>query len=133
MTWSEIDQLVRDRGRDPETINRVLEFLRRAVELEGVEIGPGTSERTKDGRSDYIMVRDAGKRRFGAVVYVKATNGGLTLRLTKEDIADLDDGNVKLRDVRAGHQYVVNCPLHSEEAIDRALELTEIALKKVRA
>ncbi len=45
---------------------------------------------TKDGLTDYLMIRDDGVRRYGAVAYVKPANGELTLRLTKEDVADVD-------------------------------------------
>ncbi|UWW96406.1 hypothetical protein GO605_35980 [Streptomyces murinus] len=78
------------------------------------------------------MVRDAGIRRFGAVAYVKATNGGLTLRLTREDVVDVDDRAISFRNVRAGHQYVVNCPLRDEAAVQVALTLVQLALAKVR-
>lgn len=132
MPWSGIEQLVRDRARSEEIAGRVLAYLQGALALGGVEIEPGSSERTKDGLSDYVMVRDDGVRRFGAVVYVKAINGGLTLRLTREDVADLADARIQFRDVRAGHQYVVNCPLRDEGMIDLALQLTKRALRKVR-
>ncbi|MFE7777727.1 hypothetical protein ACFU5O_28275 [Streptomyces sp. NPDC057445] len=131
LDWAQITDLVRGRARSAEIAKRVLGFLEGAVALGNVEIGPGESERTRDGRTDYIMVRDAGVRRFGAVAYVKATNGGLTLRLTREDVADLDEP-VSFRGVRAGHQYVVNCPLRDEEAVQAALRLVQVALTKVR-
>ncbi|MFC7867909.1 hypothetical protein ACFU5B_29345 [Streptomyces murinus] len=132
LDWTQIAELVSGRARSPEIATRVLDFLRGAVALGGVEIGPGESERTHDGRTDYVMVRDAGVRRFGAVAYVKATNGGLTLRLTREDVVDVDDRAISFRNVRAGHQYVVNCPLRDEAAVQVALTLVQLALAKVR-
>ncbi|MFB8209250.1 hypothetical protein [Streptomyces sp. NPDC056010] len=78
------------------------------------------------------MIRDDGVRRYGAVAHVKPANGGLTLRLTKEDVADVDPVHVKLRDVRPGHQYVVNCPLRDAETVRFAVDLTIRALRKVR-
>lgn len=130
--WFETERLVYQRSREAAITKRVLQYLRGAVASGNVEVGPGTSERTRDGLTDYVMVRDAGKRRFGAVAYVKATNGGLTLRLTKEDVADLDSSYIRFRDVRPGHQYVVICPLVNDAAVAMALKLTERALAKVR-
>jgi hypothetical protein len=132
LDWAQIAELVNGRARSPEIAKRVLDFLRGAVELGDVEIGPGESERTRDGRTDYVMVRDAGVRRFGAVAYVKATNGGLTLRLTREDVADVIEPHISFRNVRAGHQYVVNCPLRNDSAVPVALRLVQLALAKVR-
>jgi hypothetical protein len=132
LDWAQISDLVRGRARSAEIAKRVLGFLRGAVALGNVEIGPGESERTRDGRTDYVMVRDAGIRRFGAVAYVNAINGGLTLRLTREDVADLDEPRMSFREVRPGHQYVVNCPLHDDEAVQAALRLGQVALAKVR-
>ncbi|MDX3098042.1 hypothetical protein PV417_26450 [Streptomyces sp. ME19-03-3] len=132
LDWAQITDLVRGRARSAEIARRVLDFLQGSLALGDVEIGPGESERTRDGRSDYIMVRDAGVRRFGAVAYVKATNGGLTLRLTREDVAGLDEPRIGFRAVRPGHQYVVNCPLRDDEAVQAALRLVRVALAKVR-
>ncbi|MFB7948957.1 hypothetical protein ACFC6L_29040 [Kitasatospora phosalacinea] len=131
-TWPGIEALVRGRARSEEIAERVLAYLKGVLEIGGVEIEAGTSERTRDGLSDYVMVRDAGLRRFGAVAYVKAINAGLTLRLVPQDVADVDDPRIELRDVKAGHKYVVNCPLRDEETLDLALQLTRRALAKVR-
>ncbi|WP_329153253.1 hypothetical protein OIU91_35580 [Streptomyces sp. NBC_01456] len=130
--WLEIERHVNGRGRDADTTRRVLGYLRQVLDL-NVEIATGTSIRTKDGLTDYVMVRDAGKRRFGAVTYVGATNGGLTLRLTENDVADVVDHHIGIRDVRPDHKYVVTCPLKDDEAIALALKLTERALAKVRS
>ncbi|MGW7701992.1 hypothetical protein ACWGKU_26560 [Kitasatospora sp. NPDC054768] len=131
-TWPGTEALVQGRARTGEIAGRVLAYLTGARELGGVEVEAGTSERTKDGLSNYVMVRDAGKRRFGAVAYVNAINAGLTLRLTPQDVADIDDPRVELREVKDGHKYAVNCPLRDEETIDLALQLTARALDKVR-
>lgn len=126
-----IKQFVYTRAKDAGTANRVLGFLRRALELKTL-IEVGESDRTQDGYTDYIMVRDDGPKKYGAVVYVKPGNGGLTLRLRPEDVEDLDDERIKLRNVAPTQKYAVNCPLRDKEAVDLALELTERALKKVR-
>ncbi|GLW73750.1 hypothetical protein Kpho02_60480 [Kitasatospora phosalacinea] len=131
-TWAGIEALVRGRARTEEIAERVLAYLKGVLEIGGVEIEAGTSERTRDGLSNYVMVRDAGKRRYGAVAYVNAINAGLTLRLTPHDVADTDDPRIELRDVKDGHKYAVNCPLRDEETIDLALQLTRRALAKVR-
>jgi len=127
-----IKQFVYTRAKDGGAANRVLDFLRRALELKTV-LEVGESDRTHDGYTDYIMVRNDGPKKYGAVVYVKPSNGGLTLRLRPEDVADLDEERIKLRNVASTQKYAVNCPLSDDEAVDLALSLTERALKKVRS
>jgi len=56
LTAPQIAELVNGRARSAEIARRVLDFLRGAVALGNVEIGPGESERTRDGRTDYVMV-----------------------------------------------------------------------------
>ncbi|MFD3410572.1 hypothetical protein [Streptomyces cyaneofuscatus] len=129
MSGMDVAIFIDQRGRTPEGKERVKQYL---DQLGGVEIVTGQSARTKDGQTDYLMVRDDGKRRFGAVAYVKPANSGLTLRLTREDVADLATDYIQFRDVKAGHQYVVNCPLTSDEAVKWAVQLTHRALAKVR-
>ncbi|WP_326737067.1 hypothetical protein [Streptomyces sp. NBC_01022] len=132
MSPGAVATFVEERGRGADTNARVLDYLERVRALGSVEIVTGTSARTKDGLTDYLMIRDDGIRRYGAVAYVKPANGGLTLRLTKDDVADVDPVRIKLRDVRPGHQYVVNCPLRDVETVRFAVELTIRALDKVR-
>jgi hypothetical protein len=132
MSSAEVNVFVEERGRSADTNARVLDYLKRVRALGSVEIVTGTSSRTKDGLTDYLMIRDDGVRRYGAVAYVKPANGGLTLRLTKEDVADVDPARIKLRDVRPGHQYVVNCPLRDADTVRFAVDLTIRALRKVR-
>jgi hypothetical protein len=129
--WFSIQQFIDARARDAQTTRRVLEYLNRAWDL-GVTIEVGMSERTKDGATDYLMVRDSGPRRFGAVAYVHPASGRLTLRLQPQDVSDLEDSHIKARNVRAGHQYVILCPLVDDEAVQVAIELTRRALDKVR-
>jgi len=74
----------------------------------------------------------SGPKKFGAVVYVKPGNGGLTLRLRPDDVDDLDDKRIRLRNVAPTQPYAVNCPLNDNEAVDLAVDLTERALRKVR-
>ncbi|MFE6496299.1 hypothetical protein [Streptomyces sp. NPDC057748] len=128
---AEVAVFVEERGRSADTNTRVLDYVEKVRGL-GVEIVAGTSARTKDGLTDYLMIRDSGVRRFGAVAYVKPANGGLTLRLTENDVADIDLARIKLRDVRPGHKYVVNCPLRDDAAVQFAVDLTMRALDKVR-
>ncbi|GGY77234.1 hypothetical protein [Streptomyces anulatus] len=129
MDEMEVSIFINDRGRTDEGKARVKQYLDR---LRGVEIVTGRSTRTKDGQTDYLMVRDDGVRRYGAVAYVKPANCGLTLRLTREDVADLATDFIQFRDVKEGHKYVVNCPLISDEAVEWAVQLTHRALVKVR-
>ncbi|MGY3518172.1 hypothetical protein ACVMYR_17930 [Micromonospora sp. PTRAS2] len=118
-------------AHDGATTRRVLTYLRQALEQDTL-IEIGRSDRSDDGYTDYLMVRDDAPRRFGAVVYVKPSNGGLTLRLRPEDVADINDERVKLRRVAASQQYAVTCRLVDDEAVELALMLTGRALAKVR-
>ncbi|WP_431904554.1 hypothetical protein [Micromonospora carbonacea] len=124
-------QFVYTRASDGATTRRVLTYLRRALEQETlVEIG--SSDRSYDGYTNYLMVRDDAPRRFGAVAYVKPSNGGLTLRLRPEDVADITDERVKLRQGASTRKYAVTCRLVDDEAVELALMLTGRALAKVR-
>ena len=132
--WSEVEQHVYTRARTASTKALVMDYLERVREL-GTIAEIGESQRTRDGLANYVMVRDDGPRRFGAVAYVKPANGGLTLRLRADEVEDVlaDDKIVRLRQTREGHQYAVNCPLRSAEAVSMAVKLTERALEKVRS
>lgn len=127
-----IKQFVYTRAKDGGIANRVLSFLRQASELNTL-IEMGESSHSHDGYTNYIMVRDDGPKKYGAVVYVKPGNGGLTLRLRPGDVADLDDERIKLRKVAPTQKYAVNCPLNDDEAVELALMLTKRALGKVRS
>jgi hypothetical protein len=130
--WFAIKQLIYSRARDARTTKRVLDYLDQAWELD-VVVEVGESIRTKDGNTDYLMIRDSGPRRFGAVAYVHPASGRTTLRLQPQDVADLEDSHIKQRNVRKGHQYVITCPLVDDKAVEVAVELTKRALKKVRS
>ena len=119
------------RARTPGTGGHVETYVRRVLDLDGAVVEKGTSKNSKDGFADYLLVYDAGPRRYGAVAYVNAKNGGLTLRLTKNDVADVMD-RVGLRDVQPGNAYQINCPLKTVDSIDLAVQLTQRALGKVR-
>ncbi len=126
-----IRRFVYERARDGGTARRVLEYLERVLEL-GTYIEVGSSERTADGYTNYLMVRDDRPRRFGAVAYVRPGSGGLTLRLRPEDVEDIEDEHVFERDVAARQQYAIICPLSDSDAVELALTLTQRALAKVR-
>lgn len=120
------------RARTPAIGGRVETYIRRALDLGGTEVEIGTSQGSKDGRADYLLVYNAGPRRYGAVAYVNAKNAGLTLRLTKEDVADATSRDIKFRHVQSGNGYQINCPVSTPDAIDLAIELTQQALDKIR-
>lgn len=119
------------RAREPWIGGHVEAYVRRVLDLGEVVIEIGTSQSSKDGHGDYLLVYNAGPRHYGAVAYVNAKNGGLTLRLTRDDVS-VPDTHVKFRDVQGGNGYQINCPLKSPEAIDVAVKLTERALGKIR-
>jgi hypothetical protein len=120
------------RGSTGPTTFRVREFLRR-VEGLGTTMEIGKNKRTHDGKSDYVMVRAAGKQMFGAVAYVWPHSGLVTVRLRPEDVADLPDNKIVKREVRPSEAYGINCPLVDREATDVAVELARRALEKIRA
>jgi hypothetical protein len=121
------------RARTPVIGGRVETYIHRMQGLDGAEIEIGTSKASKDGHADYLLVYDSGPRRYGAVAYVSAKNAGLTLRLTKDDVADVTGRGIKFRDVQPGNGYQINCPLVTPDAIDLAIHLTQRALDKVRS
>ena len=125
-----IKQHVFTRASDPGVARRVFEYLEDLPA--GTKLEIGTSERTADGWSDYLMVRDAGPQRFGAVVYVLPHSGRLTFRLRPDDVADLDDNGVVERNVAAKQKYAIRCMLDDDARIPLARTLTERALKLVR-
>ena len=126
-----IQQFVYNRATNGAVSTRVMRYLE-AVAAMGTVIEAGQSERTRDGMTDYLMVRDDGPRRFGAIAYVKPKNSGLTLRLQPKHVEDLDDDHIQFRDVVATQRYAINCPLTDDAAVDLAIELTRRALELVR-
>jgi hypothetical protein len=114
------------------TGRRVEAYVHRVLELGGTEVMPGTSKVTDDGQADYLLVYNALPRSYGAIASVNARNGGLTVRLTKEDVSDITDSRMRFRAVQPNDQYQTNCPLRTDDAIDLAVELTQRALDKVR-
>ncbi|GAB3077700.1 hypothetical protein [Pedococcus soli] len=126
-----VRQFVYTRATSAASCRRVLDYLERVLDL-GTYIEVGTSQNSKDGYNNYLMIRDDGKQRFGAVAYVKPHNSGLTIRLRPEDVEDLDDAHIREREVVATQQYALNCPLVDDAAVETALELTKRALVKVR-
>jgi hypothetical protein len=127
-----IGSFVFGRARAPWIGEHVEAYVRKVLDLGGVVIEIGTSQTSRDGHADYLLVYNAGPRHYGAVAYVNAKNAGLTLRLTRNDVADLSDPHVKFRDVQGRNGYQINCPLKSPDAIDVAVKLTERALGKIR-
>jgi len=120
------------RARTPVIGGHIEAYVRRVLDLDGAEVEIGTSKASQDGRADYLLVYDAGPRRYGAVAYVSAKNAGLTLRLTKDDVAGVTGPGIKLRNVQPRNVYQVNCPVMTPDAIDLAVELTQRALETVR-
>ncbi len=121
------------RARKPIIAGYVESYIDRVLDLGEAEVEIGTSKASKDGRADYMLIYPPRPRWYGAVSYVNAKNGGLTLRLTRDDVADVDtDPRIRQRNVQPGNEYQINCPLASAAAIDLAVKLTQRALAKVR-
>ena len=125
-----IKQHVFSRASDPNVARRVFDYLEGLPA--GTKLEIGTSERTPDRWSDYLMLRDAGPQRFGAVVYVDPDSGRLTFRLRPEDVADLDDDGIIERNVAAKQKYAIRCMLTADSRLPLARTMTERALHLVR-
>ncbi|HSZ38891.1 MAG TPA: hypothetical protein VK817_02940 [Trebonia sp.] len=127
-----VRSFILDRARTQFIGEQVEAYVRRVLGLGGTEVEIGTSATSKDGQANYLRIYDAGSRRFGAVAYVSATNAGLTLRLTKDDVVGITGAGIKLREVKENNGYQVNCALKTSESLDLAVKLTLRALEKVR-
>jgi hypothetical protein len=120
-------------GAEPGRTQLVEDYARRVLELEGVSIEHGTSQATKDGLSPYLMVRDDGPRKFGAVVYIGPRSARLNFRLMEDDVQDVADAVEIRKIVKGQHHYRVNLHLRTAADVDLALDLTARALEHVRA
>ncbi|MET9776463.1 hypothetical protein ABZ023_19740 [Streptomyces sp. NPDC006367] len=110
-------------------------FVMRLLDEEEVVVAFGRSSKTFDGLADYLMIRDDGPQRYGAVAYLRPGNGGMTVRLTPEDIEQLgekDNPRLQYRNVAPSDPYKINCPLADEDALELALTLVHAALEIVR-
>ena len=127
----EIERFVRQRARNEDTYRRMIDYLTRVQKLE-TNLTPGTSKTRSSGNTDYIRVHANGPRMLGAVAYVKPRMGAMDLRLLPGDVADLNDGRVKVLQRKVNRPYQIRCHLSDDTATDLALELTERALDKLR-
>lgn len=125
-----IQQHVFTRATSPAMARRVLRFIDELPEGTAVEIG--SSERTSDGWSNYLMVRDDGSQKYGAVVYVLPHSGRLTFRLRPQDVTDFDNADIVERSVVATQKYAIRYMLTDDSKLEAARSLTERALKIVR-
>ncbi|MGV9503867.1 hypothetical protein ACWDQ0_36975 [Streptomyces sp. NPDC003642] len=111
------------------------QFIKRLLDEEDVVVAFGRSSKTFDGLADYLMIRDDGPQRYGAVAYLRPSNGGMTVRLGPDDLERLGEGDnprVQHRNVTDSDPYKINCPLADEDAFDLALRLVRAALEAVR-
>lgn len=124
-------------GKDPERTVQTERFLMRLLEAEKVVVAFGRSSKTFDGLADYLMIRDAGPQRYGAVAYLRPANGGMTLRLSPGHLEaldlDADNDRIQPRNVASTDPYKINCPLRDEHSTELALTLVRLALDIVRS
>jgi hypothetical protein len=109
--------------------SHVMRFVGEVLLWGNTEVEIGSSRRSATGQNNYLMLRHAGPRDFGAFVYVRPSTGGTTFRLSKRDVKANE--HVLFRKVRSDNRYQVNCPLRSPAAVDEALRLARLALDKV--
>ncbi|MGW1404205.1 hypothetical protein ACWCRF_37560 [Streptomyces sp. NPDC002405] len=123
-------------GKNDERTVLTERFVMRLLEEQDVVVAFGRSSKTFDGLADYLMIRDDGPQRYGAVAYLRPGNGGMTVRLGPDDLERLgqkDNPRVQYRNVVPSDPYKINCPLADEEAFDLALDLVRAALNVVRS
>lgn len=125
----DIAEFIQDRSSGGATRQRVERVVSEVLAWDSTEAAVGTSERSADGRSPYLMLRRL-PRRVGAFAYLKPRNGGMTLRLTEEDIEGLELLHAYRNDSRPSAKYQINCPLRDDGAIDEALQLLHLAYEK---
>ncbi|MFB7739941.1 hypothetical protein ACFC08_37595 [Streptomyces sp. NPDC056112] len=117
-------------GKNDERTVRTERFVMQLLEEEDVVVALGRSSKTSDGLADYLMIRDNGLQRYGAVAYLRPSNGGLTVRLGPDDLEHLerkDNPRLQYRNVTPSDPYKINCPLADEEAFDPALDLGRVS------
>ncbi|MFC7891901.1 hypothetical protein [Streptomyces sp. NPDC057381] len=123
-------------GKNAERTFQTERFVKRLLGEAEVVVAFGRSSKTPDGLADYLMIRDNGPQRYGAVAYVRPLNGGLTVRLGPDDLRrlgiDETDDRIQLRGVAPSDPYKINCPLAHDEAAELALTLVRAALAVVR-
>ncbi|MGV9761665.1 hypothetical protein ACWDUC_38500 [Streptomyces tricolor] len=124
-------------GRNHDRTVQTERFIKRLLEQEKVVVAFGRSSKTIDGLADYLMIRDQGPQRYGAVAYLRPSNGGLTVRLSPEDLERLglnaQDTRIQPRSVAPSDPYKINCPLQDHDAADLAFTLVRAALEIVRS
>jgi hypothetical protein len=124
-------------GKNHERTVQTERFIKRVLEQEKVVVAFGRSSKTFDGLADYLMIRDNGPQRYGAVAYLRPSNGGLTVRLGPDDLEGLgldgQDGRIQHRNVASSDPYKINCPLADDEAAELAFTLLSAALDIVRS
>ncbi|WP_405443834.1 hypothetical protein OG373_40015 [Streptomyces avidinii] len=125
-------------GDDHERTVQTERFIMRLLAEEKVIVAFGRSSKTLDGLADYLMIRDNGPQRYGAVAYLRPGNGGMTVRLGPDDLESLGLGehaerHIQPRNVAASDPYKLNCPLADAGAAAVALRLVRAALEAVRS
>jgi hypothetical protein len=90
----------------------------------------GRSRTSTDGLGNYVLLYSKGPRRYGAFAYVIPGRAKVIFRLLGKDVTDFK--HVELRNVKEGTGYEVTVLLTSDEAIQEALKLAELALEHVR-
>jgi hypothetical protein len=113
------------RARGAEIAAGVENYIRQVLDL-GMTVKPGR------GRSDSLLVYTSPRSWYGALANVNTTNASLVFRLTKDDVVDLTDPGIRLRNVQPSDEYQINCLATTPEAIDLAVKLTQRARDKAR-
>ncbi|MFE2975932.1 hypothetical protein [Streptomyces sp. NPDC059258] len=111
------------------------QFVMKLLAEDDIVVAFGRSSKTLDGLADYLMIRDSGPQRYGAVAYLRPSNGGMSVRLGPDNIEELgekDNPRIQYRNVAPSDPYKINCPLADDEAFTLAVKLVRAALGAVR-
>ncbi|MFD4833298.1 hypothetical protein ACFWPV_26100 [Streptomyces uncialis] len=112
------------------------QFVMKLLAEDEIVVAFGRSSKTLDGLADYLMIRDSGPQRYGAVAYLRPSNGGMSVRLGPDDIEELgekDNPRIQYRNVAPSDPYKINCPLADDDAFTLAVKLVRAALETVRS
>lgn len=124
--WEFIEWFMDNRGQTNSNLVYVKEFISAVVGFEDVEPITGRSKVTEDGLTDYLSVRRR-KSKYGSFLYVTPHTGKTDFRLPREEA----EGRVHAHPVEVKNRYQVRIRLNSEEAVNEALELAELAYEGV--
>lgn len=126
----DVVEFVRLRAVDEEGAETAENFLREVASWRGTQAEVGTSVRTEDGKTNYVMVRRVPSR-YGAFLYFFPKLLKATLRLMADDVNPDALKFAEMRNVRSANRYQVRIKVKSPEALSEAIQLARQAYERV--